>query len=127
MRREFNPFKQLAVGCARAAYDKKAEDVVLVDVRKSSIVADFMLLVSVTSPAHLEAVQAAIEDVMEPSGIELRHRDGSHSALWRVLDYGGLLVHLMHQEARHFYGLDKLYHDQPKQRWMPVARKAKAG
>lgn len=125
MKREFNPFRRLAVACARAAYDKKAEDIVLIDVRKSSIVADFMLLVSVTSPAHLEAVQHSIEGVMEPSGIELRHRDGSHSALWRVLDYGGLLVHLMHGEARRFYCLDKLYHEQPKQRWMPAVRKRK--
>ena len=124
--KEFNPFRELAIAAARAADDKKAEEILLVDVRTTSILADFVLLVSVTSPAHLEAVQNAIEDMLAPSGVELCHRDGSHSAQWRVLDYGGILVHLMQSEARDFYALDKLYHDAPKQRWAPVVRKAKA-
>ncbi|MBI4423752.1 MAG: ribosome silencing factor [Elusimicrobia bacterium] len=115
---EASPFKRIAVAAARAAHDKKAEDVVLWNVRAVSGVADFLLVASVTSPAHLEAVHAAIEDMMESAGVELRHRDGSHSALWRVLDFGGLLVHLMLSETRAFYALDKLYHDAPKQRWL---------
>ncbi|MCX5788925.1 MAG: ribosome silencing factor [Elusimicrobia bacterium] len=86
--------------------------------RESSIVADFLLLVSVTSPAHLEAVDAAVSDLLEESGLVLRHRDGKNSNVWRVLDYGGLLVHLMNTEARAFYALDKLHHETPKQRWL---------
>lgn len=122
---EASPFKFVAVAAARAADDKKGEEIALLNVRSISGVADFILLVTVTSPAHLEAVEAEITDFLERAGVELRHRDGSRSGLWRVLDYGGLLVHLMHAEARHFYGLDKLYHDAPKHRWLPVERRAK--
>ena len=115
---EYNPFKAMAVAAARAAYDRKGESIVLWDVRENSIVADFLLLVSVTSPAHLEAVDAAVSDLLEESGLVLRHRDGKNSNVWRVLDYGGLLVHLMNTEARAFYALDKLHHETPKQRWL---------
>ncbi len=114
---EASPFKFIAVAAARAAYEKKGEEIALLNVRSTSGVADFILLVTVTSPAHLEAVEHEVTDTLEKSGIELRHRDGSYSGLWRVLDYGGVLVHLMHTEARDFYALDKLYHDAPKQRW----------
>ena len=47
--------------------------------------------------------------MLESAGIELRHRDGSHSGLWRVLDYGGLIVHLMTPETRGLYGLEKIF------------------
>ena len=114
---EASPFKFVAVAAARAAYDKKGEEITLLNVRSTSGVADFILLVTVSSPAHLEAVEHGVSVLLEAAGIELRHRDGSHSGLWRVLDYGGILVHLMHSEARDFYALDKLFHDAPKQRW----------
>ena len=116
---EPSPFKFVAVAAARAAHDKKGEEITLLNVREISGVSDFLLLVTVTSPAHLEALESSISDALERSGIELLHRDGRQSDLWRVLDYGGLLVHLMHGDARTFYGLDKLFHDAPKHRWMP--------
>lgn len=120
---EPSPFQKIAVLAARAAYDKKGEEITLLNVRMISGVADYLLIVTVTSPAHLDAVETSVSDLMESAGIEVRHRDGSHSALWRVLDYGGLLVHLMHAEARSFYGLDKLFHDAPKAKWMPAEKK----
>lgn len=121
---EPSPFQKIAVEAARAAWDKKGEDIVLLNVRRVSGVADFILLVTVNSPAHLDAVETAVEVLMELAGLEVRHRDGSHSGQWRVLDFGGVLVHLMHGEAREFYGLDKLFHDAPKASWMPRSRKA---
>ncbi len=116
-------FRSLATHAARAAYDKKAENIVLLDIHRLSSLADYALLVDVQSPAHLEAVEAAVSELLEGSGVELLHRDGAHSGLWRVLDFGGLIVHLTHPEARAFYALDKLYRDAPKQRWQPRARK----
>ena len=126
---EASPFRKLAVLAERAAHDKKAEDVVLVDARRVSILADYLLLATSTSPAHLDAVETAVSDGMESAGLELRHRDGSHSHQWRVLDYGGVLVHLLLGEAREFYGLDKLHHDAPKVRWQasPAGRRAAKG
>jgi ribosome-associated protein len=121
---EAGPFQKIAALAARAAWDKKGEDIVLLNVRLISGVADFILLVTVTSPAHVDAVETGVSVLMELAGVEVRHRDGSHSAIWRVLDYGGLLVHLMHAEARALYSLDKLYPDAPKAKWLPRGKKA---
>lgn len=114
-------FSALAPLVARAADGKKGEDIVLFDVHRVSGITDYMLLVSVGSPAHLEAVETSISEVMDTAGVALVHRDGSDSDLWRVLDYGGVMVHLMHPKAREFYALEKLYHDAPRRRWQPPA------
>ncbi|HVE14038.1 MAG TPA: ribosome silencing factor, partial [Elusimicrobiota bacterium] len=93
-----------------AADDKKGEDILVLHVRPVSEVADFLLLASVTSPAHLRAVEEAVRLALKDIGILPSRRDGRASELWRVMDYGGLIVHLMHPEARAFYQLDKLFH-----------------
>jgi len=112
-------FKSLGQALARAAWDKKAAEIVLLDVRRQSPVTEYMLIATVTSPPHLEAV----EDAVRRAGKELRcpvlHRARPESDKWRVLDFGGLLAHFMTEEARRFYALEKLYH-----RSRPVAWQA---
>jgi ribosome-associated protein len=119
MARGFRPIAFLA---ARAADDKKGDVILLLDVRKGSGLTDYVLLVNVLSAAHLEAIEKNIDELMQTAGAPLLHRDGSDSALWRVLDYGGLIVHLMHEEAREFYQLDKLYHGAPRLKWRKPSR-----
>lgn len=109
-------FKNLAASAAKAADSKKGEDITLLDVHKQSGLTEYLLLVNVNSESHLDAIETAISDLMEKAGVSLRHRDGTDT-LWRVLDYGGLMVHLMHPKARDFYALDKLYHEAPRRSW----------
>ncbi|MBI3548892.1 MAG: ribosome silencing factor [Elusimicrobia bacterium] len=110
-------FRKLAPLIAQAAEDKKGEDILLFDVHKQSSLTDYLLLVSVLSPAHLHAVEDEISKIMDSAGVEVLHRDGSDSDLWLVLDYGGVMVHLMHPDAREFYAIEKLYHDAPRKQW----------
>ncbi len=110
-------FRRLAVLAARGASDKKAEEIVLFHIRPISGLADFLLLATVDSPAHLEAVEDHISRTFKAKGLLLVRRDGARSQHWRVLDYGGLLVHLMHREAREFYSLDKLFIDARRVGW----------
>lgn len=121
-------FSRIAPLVARAADGKKAEGVLLLDVRRLSGITDYMLLATVTSPAHLEAVETAVSEVLGSAGVEVLHRDGGSSKLWRVLDFGGIMVHLMSEEARGFYSLDKLYHDAPLRAWRSTddTRRARA-
>lgn len=115
-------FKLVAAQAARAAWDKKGEEIVLYDTTKVSILAEYALVVGATSPAHLEALAHEVTKLMQSAGVELLHRDGRHSPDWRVLDYGGLLVHLLRDAAREFYALDKLYDGCPKRPWKPRAK-----
>lgn len=118
-------FKPVALLAARAADGKKGEAIRLLDSRRATGLSEFVLLVNVLSPAHLEALEEEIDKVMKASGTHLIHRDGRDSDLWRVLDYGGLMVHLMHERAREFYQLDKLYHGVPEVEWREGVRHAR--
>jgi ribosome-associated protein len=117
-------FRRLAVLAAKSASDKLAEEIVLFHIKPMSGIADFLLLATVDSPAQLEAVEDHVSRQFKTKGVSLVRRDGARSALWRVLDYGGLIVHLMHRDAREFYSLDKLYIDARRLSWAEAPAKA---
>ncbi|TPW20779.1 MAG: hypothetical protein FD126_1344 [Elusimicrobia bacterium] len=113
-------FKKLAVKAARAADDKKASDIVLLHVRPVSGVADYVLVASVDSRPQLEAVEDHVKKTLKDMGVLTLHRDGRLSDRWRVLDYGGLLVHVMHPEARDFYRIESVFDGAKKVKWEPA-------
>lgn len=113
-------FKKAAVAAARAAWDKKAESVLLLNVKDSSPLADYLLLATALSPAHMESLEQEIQKVMEIFHLDCLHQARPQSDNWRVLDFGGLIVHLMSDEARRFYNLEKLHPQAPHLRWLPV-------
>lgn len=110
-------YKKLALEAARAADDKKAEDVVVLHVRPVTSVADYVIIVSCSSGPQVEAVQDHVKKTLKDSGMLALHRDGRLSERWKVLDYGGLIVHIMHPETRAFYRLETLYAGAKKVRW----------
>ena len=110
-------FRELAILAARACDDKKAEDIVLRSIASVSPLAEYLLVASVGSQPQMEAVQDAIKHSLQEHGSVMVHRDGGRSDLWRILDYGGLLIHLMHPKAREFYSIDKLFHDARRIHW----------
>lgn len=107
-------FRSMGIKAAKAAEDKKGEEILLLHIHPITTLADYMLLVNINSPAHLRAVEESIRLTLKQEGVLATHRDGRHSELWRVIDYGGLLVHLLHPRAREFYALDKLFHEARK-------------
>ncbi|MBU2613780.1 ribosome silencing factor [Patescibacteria group bacterium] len=117
-------FKGLAVLAARTAEEKKGENILLLHIRPVSTIADYLLIVSATSPAHIRAIEEAVRVRLKTDGENPGRRDGRQSDIWRVLDYGGLLVHLMHPKARDFYSLDKLFHNARPVEWLVPPKKS---
>jgi len=101
--------KELVCLAARLADEKKAENIKVIDLKGLSSLCDFILLMTATSKPHLEAVEEEISKKLKEIGIYKTNRDGAGSLQWRVSDYGGFLVHIMTQEARDFYALDKIF------------------
>lgn len=101
--------KDIAVLAARYADKKKAENVKLLDLNGLSSLCDYIVLATVTSKPHLEAVEDEISTQLKKIGVYKLNRDGGESMIWRVSDYGSFLVHIMTQEARDFYALDKIF------------------
>ena len=107
--------KQLAQLCSELADNKKAENILTLDVRKISSIADFFLIVSASSSPHLRAIVNEINDKLRDDH-ELRPHalDGNINGDWVVLDYFDVIVHVMRAEVRERYDLEGLWGDAPK-------------
>lgn len=96
---------------AHFASDKKAEDIVLLDMRKAANFCDYFLLCTGTSDRQMHAIARGIEEGLEEKGIELRYRQGVKDARWVLLDLGPVVVHVFSRDARQFYGLEYLWQE----------------
>lgn len=101
--------KELVCLAARLADEKKAENIKVIDLKGLSSLCDFILIMTATSKPHLEAIEEEISKKLKEIGVYKTNRDGADSLQWRVSDYGAFLVHIMTQEARDFYALDKIF------------------
>jgi ribosome-associated protein len=118
--------KQLAQLCRELADNKKAEDIVVLDVRKLSSVTDYFVVCSGTSEPHLRAIVGEIEDrLREDHGIKARAEDGADSGRWVVMDFFDVIVHIMHPDVRKQYDLEGLWSDAKPVRSASRRRKAK--
>lgn len=104
--------KEMALKVAQALYDKKAQDIVALDVTGLTVITDVMVIASGRNALQIKAMSDEVEDKLAEAGIPLIRRDGHQDARWIVLDYGPVLVHLFHTQEREFYRLEKLWeHD----------------
>ncbi len=101
--------KELVCLAARLADEKKAENIKVIDLKGLSSLCDFVIMMTATSKPHLEAVEEEISKKLKEIGVYKTSRDGADSLQWRVSDYGAFLVHIMTQNARDFYALDKIF------------------
>ncbi|HWB59611.1 MAG TPA: ribosome silencing factor [Chthoniobacteraceae bacterium] len=103
---------QLAKLCAKYAADKKALDIIALDLRGISSFTDVFVICSGTSEPHLKAIAGEIEERLKkdhdvrPHGV-----DGFPLSQWIVLDYSDVIVHIFHDQKRMFYGLEDLWGD----------------
>lgn len=107
--------KKLALLCRELAENKKAEDIVILDVRELSSVTDYFVIVSGTSEPHLRAIVDEITDTLrEEHDLRPRAIDGTLHTAWMVLDYFDVIVHVMRGDVRDRYDLETLWGDAPR-------------
>jgi ribosome-associated protein len=98
---------------ARTALEKKAEDVVVLDLQGISGVADFFLVASARSTTQLQTISEAIEQALKSRGVRRRHSEGMPGSGWLLLDYGDVVIHVFLEKTRAFYALERLWGDAP--------------
>ena len=96
---------------AEAALEKKAENLVVVDLRGKATYADFLVICSGTNERQLEAVADAVERSLHDAGQRLIGSEGARGSRWVLLDFGDVVVHVFHQEERAYYDLEGLWSD----------------
>lgn len=109
--------KKLALLCRELADNKKAENLLVLDVRKLSSVTDYFVIVSGSSSPHLRAIVNEIADKLRTEeGLRPRAFDGNINGDWVVLDYFDVIVHVMRADVRERYDLEGLWGDAPQVR-----------
>jgi ribosome-associated protein len=104
--------RKLALLCREFADNKKAEDIVILDVRKLSSVTDFFVIASGTSEPHLRAIVDEIADrLREDHDLRPLRTDGSIHGAWVVMDFFDVIVHVMRADVRERYDLESLWGD----------------
>ena len=117
--------KKLAQLCRDYADNKKAENILVLDVRKLSSVTDFFVIASGTSQPHLRAIVEEItSQLRDEHDLRPARSDGMSSGSWVVLDYFDVIIHVMHAETRTRYDLEGLWGD-AKKLTSPKPRKKK--
>ena len=89
--------------------DNKAQNISLIDVKNKSSVTDVMLIVSGRSTRHVKAIADNLVTKLKKNKIKPLGVEGYNKSEWILLDYGDLLVHVMHPDTREFYSLEKLW------------------
>ncbi len=106
---------ELALAGAQAAADKKAEDIVILDVSDQLVITDAFLIASAPNDRQVVAIVDAIEEalIQLPEKAKPIRREGERGGRWVLLDYADIVVHVQHSDERQFYALDKLWKDCP--------------
>jgi len=122
-----NDSTELVRVSARLADDKKAEDIVVLDLRGLMYVTDFFVIASGGNPRQLHAIQSAIHQEMSQRGVRPIGQEGSGQDRWVLMDYGDFVVHLFDPDSRRLYDLELLWGDAPRFEWQaPPAKRARA-
>ena len=107
--------KKLALLCRKLAENKKAENIVILDVRKLSSVTDYFVIASGGTEPHLRAIVNEITDgLWEDHQVRARRVEGDAGSAWLVLDFFDVIVHVMRDEVREKYNLESLWGDAPR-------------
>ncbi len=113
---------------AELADDKKAEDIVVLDMRKVVNFCDYFVIASGVSDRQVQGIAYGIEEGLYKLGINVRYKEGVKSSTWFLMDLGDVVVHIFESQIRDFYGLEHLWQDAVKIQWkkkVPLKKTAK--
>ena len=103
------------LAAVKAAYktldDKFATDIVVLDIRSVSPIADYFIIAGGSNPNQIRAMTQAVEEKLFALGVKLGHVEGLQAANWVLMDFGSIIVHIFDKENRGFYNLERLWSD----------------
>jgi ribosome-associated protein len=112
-----------ALALAAAANDRQAEDVVALDVRELTSLADTFLIASGRSRQQVRAIADAVLEAARRDGIRSLGAEGLEEGVWALLDFGSVIFHVFHEDTRRHYDLERLWADAPRLDVEPVESK----
>ncbi len=105
------------MAAARAAWDKKARDIIVLDMREVFLLTDYFVICSGGTDRQVGAIQEAVEERLRELGVKPVRREGEQHRKWVLLDYLDFVVHIFRQEEREYYEIERLWKDAPLVEW----------
>ncbi len=105
--------KEMSRAICAAASDKKARDIVVMDMKNLMSSTDYFMVCSAPTATQVRAIADNIEEKMDEAGIHFNHKEGYREGEWILLDYGDVVAHIFRQEAREYYALERLWGEAP--------------
>ena len=120
---------ELAMTAAQAAADKKAHDIVIIDVADQLYITDAFVIASASNDRQVLAIVDAVEEALVnlPEKAKPVRREGERQGRWVLLDYIDVVIHIQHAEEREFYALERLWKDCPTIPFVDQSLPAQAG
>lgn len=94
--------------------DRKAEDIVALDLREHANIADYFIIATGANTPHLKALHDGLQRMFKDAGFKGYQKQGVPESGWMIMDYQGVMVHIFERELREFYDLEKLWKDAPE-------------
>ncbi|SDK52888.1 ribosome silencing factor [Sediminibacillus albus] len=105
--------KQLAQLAAKACDEKRGEDIVLLDMKNVSLIADYFLICEGSNERQVQAIARAIKEQAEEHNLGVKRLEGFDQARWILVDLDDVVCHIFHKEERNYYNLERLWGDAP--------------
>jgi len=94
--------------------EKKGDDVVILNIGTKTSFADYFVIASAGSERQVKAIAGHVEEALKERGVRPLGHEGSAGSSWVLVDYGSVVAHIFHTNARHYYDLDGLWFDVPR-------------
>lgn len=105
---------EIARLCAEAADNKKAFDILVLDLRGLTYITDYFVVCSASNITQVAAISDWVRDALAKNGASPSHVEGDAEANWVLMDYGDVVVHVFDEATRQYYSLEKLWGDAPR-------------
>ena len=114
MQEAFKDSKEKSLFCAKAALEKKAFNVTILELKKASSVTDYFLICSGRSDRQVQAIAESIEEKMGEKGARPLGEEGMREGRWVLMDYDDLVIHIFYDQVRRHYDLEGLWIEVPR-------------
>ncbi|WP_077621441.1 ribosome silencing factor [Sediminibacillus massiliensis] len=105
--------KELAQLAAKACDDKRGQDIVLLDMKNVSLIADYFLICEGSNERQVQAIAREIKEQAEENNLVVKRLEGFDQARWILVDLEDVVCHIFHKEERSYYNLERLWGDAP--------------
>lgn len=103
--------REIAIEAVKILDSKKAQEIKCLRIDDKTVIADYFVICRGSSNTQIRALAGELEEKMREKGVELLRDEGTNEAIWAVLDFGSVIVHIFDRASHDFYKLDKLWSD----------------